>query len=76
MYFPNVVGTGRYTTRTTNMYNKDFTHLGLQLDGADGFGQIWDVDAFGGDVRSSHLVVGQCVRATVQHLKLKKIEED
>ena len=25
MYVPNVVGTGSYTTRTTNMYDKDFT---------------------------------------------------
>ena len=26
MSFHNVVGTGRYTTSTTNMYNKDFTY--------------------------------------------------
>ena len=26
MSFHNVVGTGSYTTSTTNMYNKDFTH--------------------------------------------------
>ena len=26
MYFHNVVGTGSYTTSTTNMYNKDFTY--------------------------------------------------
>ena len=32
MYFHSVVGKGSYTTSTTNMYNKDFTHLvGLQL---------------------------------------------
>jgi hypothetical protein len=27
MYFRNVVGTGSYTTSTTNMYNKDFTYF-------------------------------------------------
>ena len=27
MYFHNVVGTGRYTTSTTNMYNKDRFHV-------------------------------------------------
>ena len=27
MYFHNVVGTGSYTTSTTNMYKKDFTYL-------------------------------------------------
>ena len=27
MYVHNVVGTGRYTTSTTNMYNKDFTYV-------------------------------------------------
>jgi hypothetical protein len=26
MYFHNVVGTGSYTTSTTNMYHKDFTY--------------------------------------------------
>ena len=26
LYCPNVVGTGSYTTRTTNMYDKDFTY--------------------------------------------------
>ena len=26
MYFHIMVGTGSYTTSTTNMYNKDFTH--------------------------------------------------
>ena len=28
MSFHNVVGTGRYTTSTTNMYHKDFTYRG------------------------------------------------
>jgi len=27
MYFHNVVGTGSYTTSTTNMYNKDRFHV-------------------------------------------------
>ena len=27
MYVQIVVGTGRYTTSTTNMYNKDFTYV-------------------------------------------------
>ena len=27
MYVHSVVGTGRYTTSTTNMYNQDFTYL-------------------------------------------------
>ena len=27
MYFHNLIGTGSYTTSTTNMYNKDFTYL-------------------------------------------------
>ena len=31
MYFHNVVGTGSYTTSTTNMYNKDRFHVHLPV---------------------------------------------
>jgi hypothetical protein len=29
LHVQSVVGTGRYTTSTTNLYHKDFTYLGL-----------------------------------------------
>ena len=35
MYFHNVVGTGRYTTSTTNVYKKDFTYRAQCL------GEVW-----------------------------------
>ena len=42
MHFQNVVGTGRYTTSTTNMYNKDFTYHRSLHQGPD----IPDADVF------------------------------
>ena len=38
MYVHNLIGTGSYTTSTTNTYNKDFTYLdGLLAPFARGF---------------------------------------
>ena len=37
MYFHNVVGTGSYTTSTTNMYNKDRFHVPAVVENAGGF---------------------------------------